>query len=176
MESGNYCYDYPRPAVSADMVVFGFNSADLMLLLIKRGNEPFKDKWALPGGFLEMNETIESCAERELLEETSLEKVKLEQLYTFSSINRDPRGRVLTVAFWTLLDQGFNSAVAGDDAALLAWYPLNNLPELAFDHALILEKAKSTLKNLSVSELILRFSLQPSLNQNMLREALVSLA
>ena len=175
MNLENYCYEYPRPAVSADIAVFAFDQSNIYLLLIKRGNEPFKGKWALPGGFLEMDETIENCAERELFEETTINNASLEQLYTFSSVNRDPRGRVLTVAFWSLIDKNLAGISAGDDAVQAEWYLLNELPELAFDHAKILTLAIEkllSLKQCSDSAILNRFNLQPSFNPKLLKPAL----
>ena len=175
MALDKYCYEYPRPAVSADMVVFGFDGNNFYLLLIQRGNEPYKDKWALPGGFLEMDETIENCAKRELREETTLKNTTLEQLYTFSSVNRDPRGRVLTVAFWTIIEKDRESVAAGDDAAKAQWYLLNSLPALAFDHVDIVSMAIGKLLSLSqfsLPEIINRFGLQSSVNLNLLMPAL----
>jgi 8-oxo-dGTP diphosphatase len=178
MDLARYCYEYPRPSVSADIAVFAFDRSNIQILLIKRGNEPFKDKWALPGGFLEMDETIEKCAVRELFEETAIDNASLEQFYTFSSINRDPRGRVLTVAFWSLIEKDFARISAGDDAAKAEWYLLNELPELAFDHAEIISKAIEkllSLKQYNDSAIAIRFNLMLSSNLNLLKPALEKL-
>ncbi len=175
MDLARYCYDYPRPGVSADIAVFAFDQSNIHILLIKRGNEPFKEKWALPGGFLEMSETIENCASRELFEETSIKNACLEQFYTFSSVNRDPRGRVLTVAFWSLIEMNLAGISAGDDAVQAEWYLLNELPELAFDHAEIVSLAIDkllSLKQCNDSAITNRFNLQPSFNPNLLKPAL----
>ena len=175
MDLERYCYDYPRPAVSADIAIFALDQSNVHILLIKRGNEPFKDKWALPGGYLEMDETIEICAERELFEETAIRNASLEQFYTFSSINRDPRGRVLTVAFWSLIDKNLARISAGDDAVQAEWFLLNKMPELAFDHAeivaLAIEKLLS-LKQSSDSAIAQRFNLPPSFSLKLLKPAL----
>lgn len=145
MDISKYCYDYPRPAVSADIVVFGYNDQGISLLLIMRGQDPYKNHWALPGGFLEMGETIECCALRELFEETNIKNVKLEQLYTFSALARDPRGRVLTIAFWTIIKMNSKHIQAGDDASRAEWFNIGSLPLMAFDHLEIVNKAVENL-------------------------------
>jgi 8-oxo-dGTP diphosphatase len=178
MDSGRYCYEYPRPAVSADIVVFGFNGLNIRLLLIKRGQEPYKDNWALPGGFLEMDETIENCAKRELYEETALQYTKVEQLYTFSSLGRDPRGRVLTIAFWTIIHMNQAIIKAGDDAAQAGWFNLNSLPELAFDHSEIIQMALKKLINLNkinVEDISARFDLNPNFDLPAFQKAMLTL-
>lgn len=144
--SGNNCfsYKYPHPAVTTDCVIFGFDGKELRVLLIERGQEPYKGMFAFPGGFLNMDETLEECALRELKEETSLEVDKLEQIHAFSSVNRDPRERVISVAFFGLVKM---SAVAGgDDARTAQWIRLEDIPPLAFDHDYILRKAINFLK------------------------------
>ncbi len=144
MEHG-YTYKYPHPAVTADCVVFGFNGQDLKILLIERGNDPYKGCWAFPGGFMNIDETAEQCAKRELKEETGLDIANIEQFHTFTDVNRDPRERVITVAFF-----GFAklSAVKGnDDAASAQWFAINDIPRLAFDHDKILHMAMQTLRN-----------------------------
>ena len=98
-----YCYKYPRPALTTDQVIFGFGEGELRVLLIRRGNEPFKGKWALPGGFMDMDEDAETCARRELEEETGLKVVNFEQLYAFSDVDRDPRYRVVSIAYYALV-------------------------------------------------------------------------
>ncbi len=144
MENGPYTYEYPRPSVTTDCVVFGYDGNEgLRILLIERGIEPFKGKWALPGGFMKMNETLEQCARRELQEETGLQLEYLEQFCAFSGIERDPRGRVVTIAFLALVKT--QDVVGGDDAARAKWFSLSELPPLAFDHE---EIYKMALKNL----------------------------
>lgn len=143
---GNYCYEYPRPAVTTDCIIFGYNQVSLNVLLIKRGLEPFLNKWAFPGGFIEMNETAEESALRELKEETGLENVFTEQLYTFSDVERDPRGRVITIAYYALINQSLYSPVAGDDAKEAKWFNISEMPELAFDHKLVFKTALDRLK------------------------------
>lgn len=142
--SQGYTYKYPHPALTADCVVFGFDGKDLKILLIERGNEPCKGCWAFPGGFMNIDETIEQCARRELEEETGLKLAKIEQFHTFSEVNRDPRERVVTVAFFALVKQA--EVKGGDDAARAQWFPIKDIPRLAFDHDYILRIAQRTLK------------------------------
>ena len=140
----NYCYKYPHPAVTADCVIFGFDESNIMkVLLIQRGNDPYKGKWAFPGGFMEIDETAEQCARRELEEETGLKDVAVEQFYTFTDVNRDPRERVITVAHYALVK--LSEVKANDDADDAQWFPLDEIPPLAFDHEEILNKALQTL-------------------------------
>jgi 8-oxo-dGTP diphosphatase len=178
MDSAKYCYDYPRPAVSADIVVFGFDGLNLQLLLIKRRQEPYKNNWALPGGFLEMDETIENCAARELFEETAIKDVKLEQLRAFSAIMRDPRGRVITIAFWTIIEMKNINIRAGDDATQAGWFKLNSLPKLAFDHFEILimaiEKLK-TINRVNLNEISDGLVNSTSFDQQAMQKALANL-
>ena len=136
-------YEYPRPAISVDMVVLR-NELDREVLLIQRRHPPFQDQWALPGGFLEIEETLEQAARRELQEETGLEAKSLRQVGAFSTVDRDPRTRVISVAF--LVDpESLDGAAAADDAKSLAWFGLEQLPELAFDHLEILQLALAQL-------------------------------
>ena len=139
-----YTYKYPHPALTADCVIFGFDGKELKILLIERGNEPCKGCWAFPGGFMNIDETIEQCARRELKEETRLEPANIEQFHTFSDVNRDPRERVVTVAFIGLVKQ--SEVVGGDDAARAQWFAIKDRPRLAFDHDYILRVAQRTLK------------------------------
>ena len=129
-----YTYEYPHPSVTTDCVVFAFDGKSLNLLLINRGVEPYKGSWALPGGFIHMDETAEDGALRELKEETGVEDIYLEQFHTFTTVDRDPRERVMTIAFLAFIRQDDYSVVAGDDAAKAQWFSLSDLPELAFDH------------------------------------------
>lgn len=134
-----YTYEYPRPAVTADCVVITKEDTP-QVLLIQRGFEPFKGCWAIPGGFMNMDETTEQCAIRELEEETGLKISDVQQIGAFSKVDRDPRGRTVTVAYLTLVDAPLE--VKGlDDAAKAQWFPLTALPSLAFDHADILRDA-----------------------------------
>lgn len=142
-----HCYQYPRPAVTTDIIVFGYKAQtnELSILLIQRKNEPFAGYWAMPGGFLDLEETVEHCAERELKEETTLTGLQLEQLITASKPGRDPRGHTVTVAFWTIISQ-IDNAIGADDAAEAKWFQFNTLPHLAFDHDEIIHHAINKLK------------------------------
>lgn len=141
---GTYTYDYPRPAVTTDCVIFGYDGKELKVLLIERGIEPFKGCWAFPGGFLNMDEDALTGARRELKEETGLENAFIEQFHTFSEPGRDPRGRVITVAHYALVK--IQEVEGGDDAAQARWFPIGEVPPLAFDHDRILRMAMSRLK------------------------------
>ena len=141
---GTYTYDYPRPAVTTDCVIFVYDGKELKVLLIERGIEPFKGCWAFPGGFLNMDEDALAGARRELKEETGLEDAFIEQFHTFSEPGRDPRGRVITVAHYALVK--IQEVEGGDDAAQARWFPLGEVPPLAFDHDRILRMAMSRLK------------------------------
>ena len=144
MEEKNYCYKYPHPAVTADCVIFGFDGVGIKVLLIQRGIEPYKGKWAFPGGFMNIDETIEECAKRELEEETGLKASSVEQFYTFTDVNRDPRERVITVAHYALVR--LSDVKGGDDAMSAKWFAMNEIPSLAFDHDRILRMAVNRLK------------------------------
>lgn len=139
-----YTYDYPRPAVTTDCVIFGYDGKELKVLLIERGIEPFKGCWAFPGGFLNMDEDALAGARRELKEETGLENAFIEQFHTFSEPGRDPRGRVITIAHYALVK--IQEVEGGDDAAQARWFPIGEVPPLAFDHDRILRMAMSRLK------------------------------
>ena len=142
----SFTYEYPRAAVTVDCVVFGLDDEDLKVLLIRRDPPPFEDKWALPGGFVRLNETLDEAAFRELQEETSLERVYLEQLYTFGAIDRDPRERVITVAYYALVRLSDHRVQAATDARDAVWFAMDDLPPLAFDHDQILETAHQRLQ------------------------------
>jgi 8-oxo-dGTP diphosphatase len=147
MPKGKYVYEYPRPAVSVDIVIVT-REAKPLVLLIKRGREPFKDCWAIPGGFVDMDESLEDAARRELLEETGVRAGKLAQLHTFGDPKRDPRGRNISVTYIALIDAADLKARAGDDAAEVGWFALARLPpDLAFDHKEILAVARRYLKD-----------------------------
>ncbi len=135
-----YTYEYPRPMVTVDVVAVAPGKQGLELLLIRRGNDPFKGKWALPGGFLDLDEELEESAVRELLEETGVEAKELRQIGAFGKIGRDPRGRTINVAFLAVLDES-HAPRAGDDAAEARWFPADEPPDMAFDQNEILEKA-----------------------------------
>lgn len=136
-----YTYEYPRPMLTADCMVVNPRGE---VLLIRRGNEPYQGCWALPGGFMNMDETLEHCAVRELHEETGLvvSEEQLRPIGVFSRVDRDPRGRTVTAAYRIDLP-ACAEAHGGDDAAEARWFPLNNLPPLAFDHAEIIATAAS---------------------------------
>ena len=138
----SFTYKYPRPCVTTDNLIFRKIDGNWHLLLIERGNEPFKGCWALPGGFLEMEEDLDTCAARELQEETGMTGIELHQLYAFGAPNRDPRHRTISVAYWGV-DNSERQAVGSDDAAEARWFALDKLPGLAFDHEQILQKALS---------------------------------
>lgn len=140
-DRSTYSYPYPRPMVTVDAVVFVPGKSGPEVLLVQRDNPPFRDAWALPGGFLEMDETLEQAVARELEEETGLVDVPLKQFHTFSAVDRDPRGRTITTAFLAQLESAPTSIQAGSDAAQVAWHAMKFLPELAFDHREIIELA-----------------------------------
>ena len=139
--------DYPRPSVTVDLVIFTIAEDDLKVLLIRRGQEPFKGRWALPGGFVEIDESLERAAARELKEEVGVTNVYLEQLYTFGEPKRDPRGRVISVSYFALVDAERQRIVAASDAAEAQWHSVFGAPKLAFDHAKILDYAVWRLRN-----------------------------
>lgn len=141
-----FTYEYARPALTVDCVVFGLDDTDLKVLLIERDLEPFRGKWALPGGFVRVDETLEDAARRELAEETGLGKVFLEQLYTIGSLNRDPRERVVTVAYYALVRLSSHKVQAATDARQALWFAMDDLPKLAFDHNKILTTAHERLR------------------------------
>jgi 8-oxo-dGTP diphosphatase len=141
-----YTYQYPRAALTVDCVVFGFDEGKLKVLLIQRGLPPFKDRWALPGGFVRVDETLDAAARRELAEEAGLKEVFLEQLYTFGELNRDPRERVVSLAYYALVKLTAHQTEAATDAADARWFPVKDVPKLAFDHADILAIALERLK------------------------------
>ncbi|HEY3373332.1 MAG TPA: NUDIX hydrolase [Prolixibacteraceae bacterium] len=138
-----YTYQYPRPSVTVDAILLSkLNS----VLLIQRGGEPFKDKWALPGGFIELDESLEAACHRELEEETGVRVEDLKQFKAYGSVDRDPRGRTISVIFYSFQDEE-TSPQAGDDAANAQWFQLDQLPELAFDHQLILNEFQAEVLN-----------------------------
>ena len=135
----SYTYKYPRPAVTADCVVMT-SETKARVLLIERGDEPYKGHWAIPGGFLNMDETTEQCAIRELEEETGLRIDKVQQIGAYSKVDRDPRGRTISVAYLAIVDSP-KEVKGQDDAAKAEWFPINDLPQLAFDHYDIMKDA-----------------------------------
>lgn len=144
MEEKKYCYKYPHPAVTTDCVVSGFDGTELNVLLVERGFDPFKGFWALPGGFINIDESAEECAKRELFEETGFRDAYMEQLKTYTTPDRDPRERVITIAFYALVK--IAEVKGNDDAADARWFPISSIPNLAFDHEQILRDALARLR------------------------------
>jgi 8-oxo-dGTP diphosphatase len=140
-----YQYDFPHPAVTTDVVIFTMRDGKLKILLIRRAGEPYRGAWALPGGFVEPEEGLDAAAARELAEETGLSGVYLEQLHTFGEPHRDPRERVITVAYYALVPSDGLHLQAADDAEALDWFAMDDLPALAFDHADIIAMAHKRL-------------------------------
>ncbi len=142
----SFTYEYPRGALTVDCVVFGFDGGELKILLIQRGGEPYKGEWALPGGFVDPGESLDEAALRELKEETGLKNVFLEQLYTFGAVNRDPRERVVSVAYVALVQPDEHITEAQTDADDAQWFQISDIPALAFDHSKILETGLKRLR------------------------------
>jgi 8-oxo-dGTP diphosphatase len=134
-----YTYNYPRAALTVDAIIFVKEGNTYFVLLIERGCEPFKNKWALPGGFIEMDETLETACKRELLEETGLKVEKMTQFKAYDAIDRDPRHRTISVIYFAELNE-IQQVKGGDDASRAEWFFVSELPELAFDHAQILKE------------------------------------
>ncbi len=145
MQTKPFCYWHPHPAVTTDIVIFTIRDEKLQLLLIRRRNPPFQGEWALPGGFLNLDEDLGDCAQRELEEETGIKQVYLEQLYTFGKHDRDPRERVISVAYYALIPSDRLTLQPASDATEAAWFAYDELPALAFDHREIAEKARERL-------------------------------
>jgi 8-oxo-dGTP diphosphatase len=141
-----HTYQFARPALTVDVVVFALDEDDLQVMLIQRDLAPHRGSWALPGGFVHVNETLEQAAARELREETGLSDIFLEQLYTFGDLQRDPRERVVTVAYYALVNLAGHDVHASTDARNAAWFPITELPELAFDHQHIVNVALERLR------------------------------
>ena len=139
-----YQYKYEHMAVTTDCVIFCYEDWKLKVLLVRRGGEPYKGMWAFPGGFLRMKETAEQGALRELREETGLSPASIGQLGVFSDVDRDPRERVITIAWYALVKP--SEVIGGDDAAEAAWFPVDKLPPLAFDHRTIFDAAMERLR------------------------------
>ncbi len=137
---------YERPSVTVDVVIFSLHNENLRVLLIQRKYEPYQGAWAIPGGFVQMNESLEEAARRELMEETAVSNVYLEQLFTFGEPNRDPRTRVITIAYIALVPHDAIQPQAGDDAAQADWFSVADLPDLAFDHQKIIDYALTRLR------------------------------
>lgn len=139
-------YPYPRPGVTVDCVIFGLDEDELKVMLIQRDLPPYEGAWALPGGFVHIDESLEDAARRELQEETGLSNIFLEQLYTFGAVDRDPRERIVTIAYYALINLDSQPVQAASDARNAAWFSLDDLPPLAFDHAGILVMAITRLQ------------------------------
>jgi len=136
-----FTYDYPRPMVTVDAVVFRKNGSGTEVLLIKRGRYPYEGMWALPGGFVDMEETLEEAIIRELEEETGLKQVELQQLHAYSEIHRDPRGRNISITFYGIAGSIDTTVTSGDDASDAQWFLVDQMPELAFDHIKVVQLA-----------------------------------
>jgi 8-oxo-dGTP diphosphatase len=150
-KKGKYVYDWPMPMVTVDAAVFAVAEGGIKLLLIKRKNEPFKGKWAIPGGFIGIDEELDDAVARELAEETGLTGVKLEQMRTFGKPSRDPRGRQITVVYMGIITEGLDRIRAGDDAEQTQWFDINALPpNMAFDHDEVTKFAIERLKEQAV--------------------------
>ncbi len=147
-----YTYEYPRPAVTTDAVIFANKEEEQYVLLIKRGRPPFVGMWALPGGFLDMDEELISGANRELEEETGLNGINLKQFNTYGDVGRDPRHRTISVAFYGIIDE-LKPVKGMDDAAEAKWISVNHLPPLAFDHAMIIADALDELKSVVLCQI-----------------------
>lgn len=135
----NYTYDYPRPMVCTDIILIKTENNQDYILLIERRNDPYKNLWALPGGFVDENESLENAAKRELQEETMVDNIELEQFKSYGNLGRDPRGHTISVIFHAKVSNNIK-VKAGDDAKNAGWFPLNKLPELAFDHNKIIRE------------------------------------
>ncbi|MFN7298889.1 MAG: NUDIX hydrolase [Pseudanabaena sp.] len=143
-----YNYEYPRPALTVDCIVFGLNAQqELKVMLIQRNIPPFQGQWAIPGGFVRIDETLEEAALRELQEETGIHHIFLEQLYTFGDLGRDPRDRTVTVAYFALINLVEQKIQASTDARAAEWFAISNIPQLAFDHNQILQVAIARLRS-----------------------------
>lgn len=145
-EIKKYTYDYPRPAITVDCIIFGFDKNELKVLLTKRAIEPYLGKWAFPGGFINIDETADDCARRKLLEEAGLQDIFMEQLYTFSDLDRDPRYRVISIAYYALVRSTDYILDAGLNIEDVQWFSLQEIEDLAFDHNKILDIAIERLK------------------------------
>jgi len=150
-EKGRYVYEWPRPMVTADAVVFRFARGKARLLLVRRKHDPYKGDWAIPGGFIELDEELADAAARELKEETGLVNIRLEQMRTFGTCGRDPRGRQITIVFMGIAGSRQSRLKAGDDAAEARWFDIDKLPKnMAFDHR---EVAAFAIKRLKMKEI-----------------------
>ena len=144
MSEKQFTYKHPHPSVAADVVVLSPDGGEMSVLLIQRKNEPFKGCWAFPGGFMEIDESAEAAARRELKEETGIQVGQIMQVGAYTKVDRDPRGRVVSIAYVAYLDKRIEPQ-AGDDAAKAQWFPINALPDLAFDHSTILKDVQELI-------------------------------
>ncbi len=186
MRTNNYCYEYPRPALTVDAFILAFIEGKIRILLIKRADEPYKDYWAFPGGFVDEGESAEVAMVRELYEETGLKDISFEQVYTATKPGRDPRGWNVSVVFLGFMPTLLQTARAGDDASDVSWFSLDSLPALAFDHSEIIEIGldyiKKKMRFLWVTKLLLgehfsqdeflQIGIQLGLNKNHLLQRL----
>ena len=155
-----FTYDYPRPMVTVDIFLSRFYHEEIEILLIQRKKPPFKNRWALPGGFIDMDETLEDSASRELLEETGYSNIILLPLITAGNPGRDPRGRTITQVYFGTQKPPHENPIAGDDASKAKWFPINNLPELAFDHTQLITQSLDEIKIKFLWRLWILFFLQ----------------
>lgn len=152
-----FCYPYPHAAITADCIVFGYDpNKTLRVLLIKRRNEPYKDCWAFPGGFMEIDEDLETCARREVMEETGMALGEVFQFRSYSAVDRDPRERVITVVHFAF--EAPAEVKGSDDAAEARWFDIDNLPELAFDHRTIIHELFEFLEDVIYNDLFFKYS------------------
>lgn len=167
-----YTYQYPHPAVTVDTLIFTLHEGDLKVLLIQRKRDPHAGAWALPGGFVEIDEDLDTAARRELAEETGLQTEFVEQLHTFGAPGRDPRERVISVAYFALVRMEEVVVKAASDARDARWFPVQKLPKLAFDHAAILKIASTRLRERAQTSLIVQGLLPKRFSLQQLREAI----
>lgn len=152
-----FCYPYPHAAITADCIVFGYDpNKTLRVLLVKRRNEPYKDCWAFPGGFMEIDEDLETCARREVMEETGMALGEVFQFRSYSAVDRDPRERVITVVHFAF--EAPAEVKGSDDAAEARWFDIDNLPELAFDHRTIIHELFEFLEDVIYNDLFFKYS------------------
>ena len=152
-----FCYPYPHAAITADCIVFGYDpNKTLRVLLVKRRNEPYKDCWAFPGGFMEIDEDLETCARREVMEETGMALGEVFQFRSYSAVDRDPRARVITVVHFAF--EALAEVKGSDDAAEARWFDIDNLPKLAFDHRTIIHELFEFLEDVIYNDLFFKYS------------------
>lgn len=156
-KAAKFCYPYPHAAITADCIVFGYDpNKTLRVLLVKRRNEPYKDCWAFPGGFMEIEEDLETCARREVMEETGMALGEVFQFRSYSAVDRDPRERVITVVHFAF--EALVEVKGSDDAAEARWFDIDNLPKLAFDHRTIIHELFEFLEDVIYNDLFFKYS------------------